>query len=96
LASGSEFEVMTGEAPGQGPADWALYSFSADFAPLAVTLSDNYWEDHRRLSVEGKIGHHVETCPERLKPIVVRIWSPKAGWSDAELPPLAKAAKRSK
>jgi hypothetical protein len=94
LSSGSEFEVMTGEAPGPGLRDWALYSFSADFAPVGVILSDNYWEDHRRLIAEGRIGHSLEACPERLKPIVVRVWSPEGGWSKVELPQLAKAAKR--
>jgi len=69
--------------------DWVLYRFSTEFAPLRVTFSDQYWEDHERLSAEGRIKHTVEDCPERLKPITVRIWSPQAGWSSVELPPVA-------
>jgi hypothetical protein len=43
---------------------------------------------HERLSAEGKIKHSLDACPERLKPIAVREWSPEAGWKDFALPPI--------
>ncbi len=69
--------------------DWTLYKLSLDFRPLSAIFSDDYWEDHKRLSGEGRIKHSVEDCPERLKPITVRVWSPEDGWSRVELPPVA-------
>jgi hypothetical protein len=71
------------------PADWAQYTLSQKFDPVGVAFSDHYWEDHRQLSARGKISHTVEECPERLKPITVREWSPEGGWRDIALPPIA-------
>jgi hypothetical protein len=85
-------ELMTHELKGgdlSDIADWTLYRLSLDFRVLSATFSDQYWEDHRRLSAEGKINHRVEDCQERLKPITVRVWSPEEGWSDVKLPPIA-------
>ncbi|HEV2178092.1 MAG TPA: hypothetical protein VGW33_12975 [Terriglobia bacterium] len=95
LEAGDGFlRVVVKEAPDPSDRysyDWAQYSFSQSFDPLGVAFSDHYWEDHRRLSAAGKIKHTVENCPERVKPITVREWSPQAGWTDVELPPVAAA-----
>jgi DNA-binding winged helix-turn-helix (wHTH) protein len=80
--------------PPEAPHDWAMYDFTTDFEPKSVMLSDDYWKDHRRLSAEGKIKHSVEDCPERLKPIVVKMWTPESGWKDVALPPIAMATAR--
>lgn len=81
--------LETADAQSDSPQDWALYDLSPDFVPEKVILSDHYWEDHRRLSAEGKIKHSVEQCPERTKPIIVKMWSPEQGWKDIALPPIA-------
>jgi hypothetical protein len=93
LVDGERMQIMTDEnlrLTGQwGPlVDWARYDFSRDFIPQAVSFSDDYGEDHRKFSEEGKIKHPVDKCPEQLKPITVRMWSPEAGWKDVQLPPI--------
>lgn len=93
-STAGRMQAMTAETlspPQEEPHDWAMYYFSPDFEPKNVILSDNYWEDHRRLSAEGRIKHSVEECPERLKPIVVKMWTPEGGWKDVALPPIATA-----
>jgi hypothetical protein len=93
LLTGHGFSVKTRElGPDDiegGVPDWALYEFSDDFVPLSVKFSDHYWQDHRRFAAEGKIGHDVESCPERLKPITVREWTAERGWRNIQLPPIA-------
>jgi len=94
LINGEHAQAMTSEGPGPGLADWALYDFSEEFVPRGVSLSDNYWEDHRRLSAEGKIKHPLDDCPERLKGQTVRTWNPQEGWKDVTLPPIASNGDR--
>jgi hypothetical protein len=95
IVTGTRIQVMTSEtAEASPPADWAMYEISADdFAPRAVSFSDHYWLTHQRLSAEGKIGHGLEKCPERIKPIAVREWSEEQGWTKVELPPVTAVEK---
>lgn len=92
-SGGGRLQAMVYEIPSysiETPADWSLYSFSDDLTPVAVTFSDHYLATHRRLSSQGKIGHKVENCPERLRPLSVRGWSPQDGWRSFSLPPVAR------
>lgn len=91
LLNGSGFKVITAETPAfdAALADWALYDLSEDLEPRSVIFSDHYWEDHRRFTAEGLINHAVESCPQRIRPITVREWSPEQGWRDVSLPPIA-------
>jgi hypothetical protein len=75
-------------------ADWSMYELDNDFVPQSVQFSDHYQETHRLLSAEGKIKHSFEACPERLKPITVRMWTPEQGWKDFPLPPIAQKTHR--
>ncbi|MGH9775633.1 MAG: hypothetical protein ACRD50_11870 [Candidatus Acidiferrales bacterium] len=75
-------------------ADWEIYDFSTDLVPQSVSVSDFYWEDHRRLSAEGKIKHSVEECPERTQPRTVREWSPAEGWKEIKFPPVSSSHRR--
>jgi len=97
MAKGDHIEAMTLEGPWDQttwalPQDWALYDLSEEFVPQRVTFSDNYWEEHRRLSEQGKIKHDVEHCPERTQPMAVKMWDPQTGWSELKVPPLAGKA----
>ena len=71
-----------------GP-DWDLYEFTQDLKPISVSMSDHYWDDHRRLSAEKKIGHAMEDCPERNRPRIVREWDPQKGWKEIRFAPAA-------
>jgi hypothetical protein len=74
--------------------DWEMYDFSPALEPQFVSASDRYWEDHRRLSDEGRIKHSVENCPERTQPRIVREWDPNSGWREIRLPAIASHEKR--
>jgi hypothetical protein len=65
-----------------------LYNISEVLVPQSVFFSDYYWFAHEKLSAEGKIKHTLSACPERLKPITVREWSPDEGWKNIPLPPI--------
>jgi hypothetical protein len=83
----SKFEVATIEVPQAGlpvPASTyrGRYRFSENFELLESFRADAYWDLHRRLEREGKIKHTVDQCPERTRPIPIRMWSPEKGWQD--------------
>jgi hypothetical protein len=56
-------------------------------SPYAFRFDSGYDLLHNDLQHQGKLDHGLETCPERLHPQPVRVWTPAAGWSQAELPP---------
>lgn len=66
----------------------SFYKLTATLLPQSVWMSDRYWEHHRHLSEEGKIGHSFETCPERLQGVLGRVWASAEGWRDVRIPPL--------
>jgi hypothetical protein len=90
VVTNAQIQVMTGEGVGEGyeRGIWALYDISAALVPQSVFFSDYYWFAHEKLSAEGKINHSVSACPERLKPITVRTWSPQEGWKNILVPPV--------
>ena len=92
LPSNPHIQVMTFEGTGVGGGIWALYDISETLAPESVSFSDKYRLEHEQLSAEGKIKHTLDACPERLKPIVVREWSPQEGWKNILLPPIESRA----
>jgi hypothetical protein len=90
MVAGAGIQVWVSEINASDPPDWSMYELDDDFVPQSVRFSDHYQETHRLLSAEGKIKHSFEVCPERLKPITVRMWSPEQGWKDFPLPPIAQ------
>jgi hypothetical protein len=48
--------------------------------------SDQYWHVHRELESQGRIGHSVDDCPDRVQPLDVRTWTAAAGWSIQSAP----------
>jgi hypothetical protein len=54
---------------------------------VSVRFDSGYDMLHRQLEKEGKIGHSLEQCPERLHPRAVRMWTPVNGWTEIHLPP---------
>jgi DNA-binding winged helix-turn-helix (wHTH) protein len=90
--SGHRIQVQTNEGkdiitgPGNGPYLLGFYEFSTDFKLLSASLSDTYWNAHRRLEQEGKIHHTAEQCPDRKIASRVRLWLTNRGWTSPELP----------
>ncbi len=87
VVGNGKIQVMTTEGLERSSSIWALYDISEALVPRSVFFSDYYWFEHEKLSAEGKINHAPAACPERLKPITVRDWSPSEGWKDIMLPP---------
>jgi hypothetical protein len=58
----------------------ALYEFSPSLELLRASYGDRYWEAHRTLEAEGKIGHARDRCPYRDGPQGTRVWERASGW----------------
>lgn len=90
--SGDRIQVQTNEGkdlitgPGNGPYLLGFYEFSMDFKLLSASLSDTYWNAHRKLEQEGKIHHTAEQCPDRNIASRVRLWLANRAWTSPELP----------
>lgn len=56
-----------------------IVELSPDFQMTRRSVSDAFWEWHRRLEQNGTLDHGRDRCPYRDGPIV-REWTPAAGW----------------
>lgn len=63
------------------PSANGIFEFSHGFELQRASYSDGYWELHRQLEREGKIGHSRENCRDRFGPQLVRSWDLKHGWT---------------
>ena len=62
----------------------ALYHLSPAFVLARAGVSDIYWDVHRRLEQEGRLGHRAEACPER-QGLPVHSWT-NGAWKDVAAP----------
>ena len=77
--------ARTVEMPLTTTAD-ALYEFTPTLEVTRATYSNRYWEMHRELEAQGKIGHGREQCPDRDGPREIRVWEPATGWRTVPIP----------
>lgn len=77
---GDRLLVTTIEIPGDPIAGAAHYEFDRDLRLIRASYSDSYWDVHRRLELEGRVGHSRDTCPDRAGPPAIDVWS-TAGWT---------------
>jgi hypothetical protein len=62
------------------------YSFHLDpILPVSVRYSSAYEMAHRVYEHEHKLDHAPESCPERLNPPRVRMWTSAGGWREIKL-----------
>ena len=69
----------------------AVYEFSSDLDLRRASLSDGYWDWHRRLEAQQTVAHADRTCPERGG-LAVASWDPARGWRSWTAPLSANAA----
>jgi hypothetical protein len=64
-----------------------VYEFHAEPTLRPVAFRFDSWYDmmHRDLQNKGKLDHAIESCPERLHPEPVRVWTPAQGWQEASV-----------
>lgn len=64
-----------------------LYGFRAEttLRPVTVRFDSSYDMLHRDLQAKGKLDHPLESCPERLHPEPVRVWTPVRGWTEVSV-----------
>lgn len=82
---GDRIVVMAIEVPGDPLAAAAIYEFGPDLRLRRARYDDAYWDTHRRLELEGRLGHSRATCPERDGPPAIHVWS-DAGWQRIAAP----------
>ena len=63
-----------------------LYEFDKDLHPLKVRTMAGTVTLHRNRHRAGLLDHPPESCPELLRPHVLRVWEPSDGWSEIALP----------
>jgi hypothetical protein len=56
--------------------------------PFSFRFSSDYDMLHRNLEKQHKLDHMLESCPERLHPKPVKVWTPSAGWKEINLNPV--------
>ena len=64
----------------------AIYLFNRSIEPERVTYGGGYAAAHRQLQSEGKLNHGIENCPQLHRPVSVRRWDAKSGWTTVEVP----------
>ncbi len=64
----------------------AIYLFNRSIEPERVTYGGGYAAAHRQLQSEGKLNHGIENCPQLHRPVSVRRWDAKSGWTSVEVP----------
>lgn len=64
-----------------------FYAFRAETTlfPVMLRFDSSYDMLHRDLQAKGMLDHPLESCPERLHPEAVRVWSPAQGWTEASI-----------
>ena len=67
--------VTTSETGSEHSETNAMYEFDRDLRLLRARYSDRYWDEHRRLELEGRLHHSRERCPERDGPAAIHVWS---------------------
>ena len=91
--SGEELEISKAETAHAGfdvhSSARAIYLFHTEPAiqPFAFRFDSEYDMLHQKLEKERKLDHSLESCPERLHPEPVRMWTPSAGWTEVRLNP---------
>jgi hypothetical protein len=81
-----EIEVWKKETESNAGAQ-SQYLLKSDgmIRPVSVRFETVYDLLHNKLEREGKINHSLASCPERLHPRPVRMWTPVDGWMEIKL-----------
>jgi hypothetical protein len=64
----------------------AIYEFDLDLRLVRAQYSESYWDEHRRLELEGHLTHAREACPERNGPPAIHLWNGAGGQWQRTLP----------
>ena len=83
----SRYVVQTEEVRTESQTATAVYEFDRNFNLVRGTYSDTYWDEHRRLELEGSLDHPAAACPTRSGPPWVDRWSRATGWQRVAVPP---------
>lgn len=82
---GFNLRCLEAEAPLPTSAE-RIFEMGLDFTIARVKYSDGYWSYHRLQELEKRLDHSAEECPQRSGPVLIRCWSPDAGWTRIEVP----------
>lgn len=76
------------EARPIGMHEYYVFHTLPNIQPFSFRFSSDYDMVHRGLEKQHKLDHTLESCPERLHPKPVKVWTPSAGWKDINLNPV--------
>lgn len=83
---GDEFEIEKSEST-EVDTVHTVYVFRTQptVTPVSLRFDSPYDLMHRELEKIHKLDHTLESCPERLHPKPVRLWTPAGGWQQIAL-----------
>lgn len=64
------------------------FHIQPEIRPFSFRFDSGYDLLHRELEEENKLRHALASCPERLHPEPVRMWTPSSGWTQISLNPV--------
>jgi hypothetical protein len=83
VVTGSEIQLVKFElqTTKNGVATIYLIRIGSTIEPVSLRYESNYEIRHRALTVQGKLNHPLDQCPERLYPQTIKMWTPSEGWT---------------
>lgn len=78
--SGETLVVTTVEIAREGGDATAIYEFDKNLQFIRARFSDTYWDEHKRLELEGRLHHDRARCSERNGPTAIHVWDNARGW----------------
>jgi hypothetical protein len=79
--AGNQVIVITAETSREHSEASAIYEFDRELRFKRARYSERYWDEHRRLEMEGRISHAREKCPDRDGPPAIHVWDAARGWT---------------
>lgn len=69
-----QLEIRTEEINDPSIQSFGVYELSGDFVLTGASMTDLYWDLHRRLELEGKLPHDSAACRQQSMKDRVRVW----------------------
>jgi hypothetical protein len=82
IVSGDDLQVSKKEIDQNTRSFYLLRSDDPGFHVVSLRFDSRYDMEHQTLQKTGRLDHSLVTCPERLRPQPVKMWTPSGGWKE--------------